>query len=123
MLKRAHLGLFIALFLFHPVSDVEARMNKCTDGMQTTYTSEPCERLGLDSAGPIKDLVTIVPVSPKPQMEAPGRSEEAQNSSKDTVLNKEQNAQPPATGDSNPPPSVADTTGPESTPEDKATGQ
>ena len=113
MLKHAHLGLFFALFLFHPVSDVEARMNKCTDGMQTTYTSEPCERLGLDSAGPIKDLVTIVPVSPKPQMETPERSEEDQSSSKDATLNGNQNAQPPATGDPTPPPSAADTTGPD----------
>ena len=123
MLKHAHLGLFIALFLFYPVSDVEARMNKCTDGMQTTYTSEPCEKLGLDSAGPIKDLVTIVPVTSRPQMEVPERSEEDQYSSKDAPPNGNPNAQPSVSGDSSAPRSVADITAPENTPEDKTTDQ
>jgi hypothetical protein len=42
-------------------------MNKCTNGKQITYTSEPCEKLGLQTAGPIKDAVTVVPVAPRPR--------------------------------------------------------
>jgi len=40
-------------------------MHKCTDGRQITYTSEPCEKTGLTSAGPIKDAVTVMPLIPK----------------------------------------------------------
>ena len=67
MFKRAHLGLYIAIFFCYPISSVEAAMNKCTDGKQITYTTEPCEKAGLNSAGPIKDAVTVMPLIPKTQ--------------------------------------------------------
>jgi hypothetical protein len=51
-------------------------MNKCTDGKQMTYTREPCEKLGLNTAGPIKDAVTVVPVAPKPQKDTSENSGE-----------------------------------------------
>jgi hypothetical protein len=34
---------------------------KCTDGNQITYANMPCESLGLKSAGPIRNAVTVVP--------------------------------------------------------------
>jgi hypothetical protein len=69
MLKSAHLGLFVALFLGYSIADAEASMNKCTDGKQITYTNEPCEKTGLKAAGPIKDSVTVVPAAPVPKKE------------------------------------------------------
>ena len=44
---------------------VNAATNKCTDGMQITYANVPCEDMGLRYAGPIKNLVTVLPPSPK----------------------------------------------------------
>jgi hypothetical protein len=49
-------------------------MNKCTDGRQITYTNEPCEKMGLNSAGPIKDAVTVVHFLPKTQGDPSGKS-------------------------------------------------
>src|SRR5574340_123549 len=77
MLRPAHLGLSIALFFCYPIASAEAAMNKCTDGRQLTYTNEPCEKMGLSSAGPIKDAVTVMPAVPKPkndQAEEPGNA-------------------------------------------------
>ena len=54
--------------------NAEARMNKCTDGRQITYTTEPCEKTGLSSAGPIKDAVTVMPIVPKPQSDSSDKS-------------------------------------------------
>ncbi len=71
MLKPAHLGLSIALLFCHSMPNAEASLNKCTDGKQITYTTEPCEKTGLSSAGPIKDAVTVVPILPKPQKDSP----------------------------------------------------
>jgi hypothetical protein len=39
-------------------------MNKCTDGIQITYTDKPCEKLGLKDGGTLKDTVTILPTAP-----------------------------------------------------------
>ena len=69
MLRHAHLGLSVALLFCFQVSSAEAGMNKCTDGKQITYTNEPCEKMGLKSAGPIKDAVTVMPAVPIPQKE------------------------------------------------------
>jgi len=69
MLKRAPLGLSVALLFCYPVSNAEAGMNKCTDGRRITYTTEPCEKAGLNSAGPIKDAVTVMPIAPRLQKE------------------------------------------------------
>ena len=54
MLRHAHLGLSVALLFCFQVSSAEASMNKCTDGKQITYTNEPCEKMGLKSAGLLK---------------------------------------------------------------------
>lgn len=74
MLKRTPLGLSIALLFTCPIPDAAAGMHKCTDGRQITYTSEPCEKTGLTSAGPIKDAVTVMPLIPKTQSDPPGKS-------------------------------------------------
>ncbi len=80
MLKAARLGLPAVLFFFCPVPNAQATMNKCTDGRQITYTTEPCEKTGLTSAGPIKNAVTVmpfVPKTPKNTSEKPGKNGDA----------------------------------------------
>jgi len=63
-------------------------MNKCTDGKQITYTNEPCEKTGLNSAGPIKDAVTVMPVAPKLQKESSEKPGKEQGDSDETPRNK-----------------------------------
>ena len=63
MPRLARLGLPLAIFFCLPIPDAEAVLNKCTDGKQITYTTEPCEKTGLTSAGPIKDAVTVMPAT------------------------------------------------------------
>ena len=68
MIKPTYLVLSIALFCCYQPSRAESIMNKCTDGTEITYTDKPCEKLGLKSAGPIKNTVTITPALPIPQV-------------------------------------------------------
>jgi hypothetical protein len=90
MLKRSHIGLSIALLVCYPMSNAEATMNKCTDGRQITYTNEPCEKMGLNSAGPIKDAVTVMPLIPKTPGNTPEKSgkdgAESNSAQKDIAL-------------------------------------
>lgn len=88
MLRPAHLGLSIALLICLPVSSAEAAMNKCTDGIQITYTNEPCEKLGLKSAGPIKDAVTIMPAASKPKEEPSEKPNKDHGEDNDVPKNK-----------------------------------
>lgn len=74
ILRTAGLGLSVAVLFFCPMSGAEAVMNKCTDGRQITYTNEPCEKMGLNSAGPIKDAVTVMPLVSKPKDDASGKT-------------------------------------------------
>ena len=41
--------------------------NKCTDGWRITYANMPCEKLGLQQAGPIRNLVTVMPAFENPE--------------------------------------------------------
>ena len=74
MSRLARLVLPLAVFFGYPMHHAEARMNKCTDGKQITYTTEPCEKSGLTSAGPIKDAVTVMPILPKSQKDSSEKS-------------------------------------------------
>ena len=77
MPRLAPLGLSLAIFFCFPMHDAEAGLNKCTDGKQITYTTEPCEKTGLTYAGPIKDAVTVMPIAPKRQNDSsknPGKN-------------------------------------------------
>lgn len=65
MPKLARIVLSIALIFCSPISNAESSMNKCTDGKRITYTNEPCGKIGLNSAGPIKNAVTVLPVTTK----------------------------------------------------------
>jgi hypothetical protein len=69
MVTKARFALPIALFFCHQLSCADTILNKCTDGKEITYTDKPCEKLGLDNAGPIsRETVTIVPATRIPQM-------------------------------------------------------
>jgi hypothetical protein len=64
-----HLALFAALFLFHQPVFADPQLNKCTDGKELTYTDKPCEKLGLQNAGPInRDTITILPALQMPPL-------------------------------------------------------
>jgi len=79
MPRLARLGLSLAIFFCLPIPDAEAALNKCTDGKQITYTTDPCEKTGLTSAGPIKEAVTVMPATRTPlkdSTEKPGTREE-----------------------------------------------
>lgn len=74
MFKSAHLGLLVAILFCFSIADADASMNKCTDGKQITYTTEPCEKTGLVVVGPIKESVSVVPAAPVPKKELPEHS-------------------------------------------------
>lgn len=67
MLKLTRLELSIAVIFLYPITHAESATNKCTDGSQVTYANMPCEKLGLQSVGPVRNAVTIVPAPPKPK--------------------------------------------------------
>ena len=67
MLSLLRVGLSIAIFFCYPIARAESATNKCTDGKKITYANMPCEKLGLKSAGPVKDAVTVVPAIQKPK--------------------------------------------------------
>ncbi len=49
----------------------ESQLYKCTDGRSTTYSSTACDKLGLRSAGSIRDRLTIIGVGkPVPTLDA-----------------------------------------------------
>ena len=50
--------------LCNPFSYAEAETNKCTNGWQITYANVPCEKMGLEYAGPVKNRITIMPATP-----------------------------------------------------------
>lgn len=64
MLK--HLKLLAGLVLFLSVYPASAAAYKCTDmkGKNITYATQPCDELGLTSAGTVKDTVTVMPATP-----------------------------------------------------------
>ena len=60
-------GRILLLCLWAPVCAAQT-MYKCTDARQhVTYSSEPCEKLGLKDAGPVVDRTTTMPLGPAPQ--------------------------------------------------------
>lgn len=83
MLKLIRLALPLAISCCYPIADAEAALNKCTDGKQITYTTDPCEKSGLVSAGPIKDAVTVVPLLSKAQKESIERAGKGRGEGKD----------------------------------------
>lgn len=82
-MTRAAAVISVVLFFFAPTFSAEARMNKCTDGKQITYTTEPCENTGLKPAGPIKDAVTVMPLMPKIQNADSAKQEKARDGGND----------------------------------------
>ena len=71
MLKLPRLELSIVIIFLCPLAHAENTTNKCTDGKQVTYANMPCEKLGLNSVGPVKNAVTIIPAPPKPKKPPP----------------------------------------------------
>jgi hypothetical protein len=67
MLKHSHLGLSCVLIFCYPVAHAESTTNKCTDGKNVTYANMPCEKLGLKTIGPVKNTITVVPATQKPE--------------------------------------------------------
>lgn len=88
MHRLAHPGLSIAILCFCLMPVAEAGMNKCTNGKQITYTGEPCEKLGLNPAGPIKDSVTVMPIVPRPQKTTPELRDYGHRDDNDIPSNK-----------------------------------
>jgi hypothetical protein len=58
------LTLAALLGIFPACVSAETILNKCTDGIQITYTDKPCEKLGLKDGGTIKNTVTIISTTP-----------------------------------------------------------
>lgn len=69
MLRLKHLP--VAFLLCYPFFS-EAATNKCTDGKRITYANVPCEKLGLQSVGPVKSMVTVLPATPAPDRSGKG---------------------------------------------------
>jgi hypothetical protein len=71
MLK--HFKLLAGLVLCLSISPASAAAYKCTDGKNITYATQPCDELGLTSAGTVKNTVSVMPATPveKPAEKAP----------------------------------------------------
>ena len=60
-------GFFLALMLWAAVSAAQTTY-KCIDGnRRITYSNLPCEKQGLQDAGPIGDRVTSMPFTAPPK--------------------------------------------------------
>jgi hypothetical protein len=60
------MALFAILACWSAVGMAQT-MYKCLDVRQrVTYSSEPCEKLGLKDAGPVVDRTTTMPLGPTP---------------------------------------------------------
>ena len=55
----------------------QAELFKCTDGVSTTYASSACEKLGLKSAGAIRDRLTVVGNGPPAAKPEPAKAQVA----------------------------------------------
>ena len=55
----------------------QAELFKCTDGVSTTYASSACEKLGLKSAGAIRDRLTVVGNGPPSAKPGPAKAQVA----------------------------------------------
>ena len=63
-------GALLLLCLWAPIGAAQT-MYKCTDARQrVTYSSEPCDKLGLKDAGPVADRTTTMPLGPLPKSAA-----------------------------------------------------
>ena len=73
-------ALWLAVFFLAATCAHAAGLNKCSDAFgRVTYTSETCEKEGLNPAGAIRDRVTVLPVSNTTQparKEAPKKEDE-----------------------------------------------
>jgi len=59
--------LFATLALWAAASTAQT-MYKCTDAQRRiTYSSEPCDKLGLKDGGPVADRTTSMPFTPPPK--------------------------------------------------------
>jgi hypothetical protein len=83
MLRPLHLGLSIALLFCYPAAHADPTTNKCTDGKQITYANMPCEDLGLQSIGPVKKTIVVVPAVQKPKTSQSEDSGKERNENKD----------------------------------------
>jgi hypothetical protein len=91
MLK--YFKLLAGLVLCLSVFPAGAAAYKCTDGKKITYATQPCDELGLQSSGVVKNSVTVMPATPveKPVEKAPEKgiqqmiNDSADGSGEDTV--------------------------------------
>ena len=61
-------GALFALPALWAAAGAAQTMYKCTDARQRiTYSSDPCEKLGLKDAGPVADRTTTMPFTAPPQ--------------------------------------------------------
>ena len=59
---------FLLLGFWAAAGLAQTTMYKCTDAQRRiTYSSDPCEKLGLKDAGPIPDRVTSMPSTEPPK--------------------------------------------------------
>lgn len=87
MFRPSHLGLSCVLFFCYLLAHAESATNKCTDGKTVTYANMPCEKLGLKSIGPVKNTITVVPATQKPEetlTEDPDKEREGKNDTSET---------------------------------------
>lgn len=68
MLRSVLFTLPVAIFCGYQTSFADSILNKCTDGNRLTYTDKPCEKLGLQDAGPLNNTVTEIIAPPHPQI-------------------------------------------------------
>lgn len=80
--RAAVVASLCALALLWPADAAAAELYKCTDGKQVTYSSASCEKLGLRSAGQIKDKLTVVPAERR-------AAQTAQPKKKDDIADEE----------------------------------
>jgi hypothetical protein len=66
--------VWLFFFAILPATAGAQTLYKCLQGTAVTYSSTPCEKLGLKSGGEIQDRVTTLPPSSRAQRQPPPAS-------------------------------------------------
>jgi len=61
MITKQNAFLFLVILICHVATYAEPTTNKCTDGYKITYANMPCEKLGLQAIGHVRNKITVIP--------------------------------------------------------------
>ena len=84
--------LAVLATVWPPAAMAQTEVYKCGDGKSITYSSTPCEKLGLTSAGAVRDRMTVINNSPPAAKQDASKGQEAAKPQATTADTDEQRA-------------------------------